>query len=168
MSKKKKESSFKDKITSTKSLTIIFICMVVLVLILGGILVYRSINKKPSANMFIAIMDKDKRYSFHINAEALEDNSYLLKITNYRGDNVLNKDVNYSITISNPNDSILSVKRLDNFEEVGKELMMEQDSTKIENQILKKDEKNEIWYKISFSKIKKKDKKDLISVVIES
>ena len=164
----KKKDSFKDKITSTKVLTIVFLLLVVFVLILGGFLVYKRVTRKPDANMFIAILNKEKRYSFHINSDGLAEDYYLLKITNYRGPNVLDKDINYTITISNPTENILSVKRLEDFKEIGNELMVNQESTKIEKQNLKKNKKNEIWYKLSFSKVNKEKDNDLISVVIES
>lgn len=166
MSKKK---NFKEIITSTTSLTVIFVFLLVFVLILGGFLVVRKMNKKPDANMLIAITQKEKEYSFHINAYALKDtDKYLLKITNYRGPSINKEDITYSITFENPTDSELSVKKLVNFKEVGDELMVDKKNTKIVDEKLNKNEKNEIWYKISMKKVGKIKNNELVRVLIES
>ena len=167
--KKKKEVSFKEVLTSTKSLTIIFIGLCVFVFVLGGFLVSRKMNQKPEANMLIAVMEKEKSYSFHINAYALKDeDSYLLKVVNYRGDSIINEDITYSMTITNPTDSEISIKKLDNFEEVGDELMVDPKESKIVDEKFNKNEKNENWYKISMTKKGNLKENELIRVLIES
>ena len=169
MKKKKEKSSLKEKLLSDKSLIIFFVFMLTFVLVLVGFLIHRKLNEKPKANMLIAIMEKGKKYSFHINSFALADvDGYLIKVVNYRGPTINQEDINFSITFSNPTKSKISVKRLKNMEEVGEELMENQDSTKVDNQKLEKEKENEIWYKISV--VQKGDVKnnDLIGVLIES
>lgn len=164
MKKKEKEGLF-----STKTLTIVFVCMFTFVIVLGGFLVNRKLNEDPNANMLIAILEKEKRYSFHINASALaEEEDYLLKVVNYRGDTISQEDVNYSITFSNPTDCKISVKKIENKKEEKEELMKDQESTKVSEQKLEKSEKNEIWYKISVVKKGNLKNNDLIGVSIES
>ena len=143
--------------------------MLTFVLVLGGFLIHRKLNEKPKANMLIAVMEKGKKYGFHINAYALADvDEYLIKVVNYRGPTINQEDINFSITFSNPTDSKISVKRLKNMEEVGEELMNNQESTKIVNQKLEKKKENEIWYKISVVQKGNVKNNDLIDVLIES
>ena len=169
MKKKKEKSSLKEKILCDKSLIIIFVFMLTFVLVLGGFLIHRKLNEKPKANMLIAVMEKGKKYGFHINAYALADvDEYLIKVVNYRGPTINQEDINFSITFSNPTDSKISVKRLKNMEEVGEELMNNQESTKIVNQKLEKKKENEIWYKISVVQKGNVKNNDLIDVLIES
>lgn len=169
MKKKKEKSSLKEKILCDKSLIIIFVFMLTFVLVLGGFLIHRKLNEKPKANMLIAVMEKGKKYGFHINAYALADvDEYLIKVVNYRGPTINQEDINFSITFSNPTDSKISVKRLKNMEEVGEELMNNQVSTKIVNQKLEKKKEKEIWYKISVVQKGNVKNNDLIDVLIES
>ncbi len=166
---KKKNKSIGEILTSTKSLTIIFVALFVFVLVLGGFLVARKMKENPKANMVIAIMNQEKNYGFYIDANSLrEKDSYLLKVTNYRGPSINEEDVNYSITFSNPTDGTIAVKKLVDFKEVGEDLMIEQDGTKIVDEKLKKGEKREIWYKVTLTKKGNIKEKDLISVLIES
>ena len=150
MPKKKITNIKKLKITSDKILLIIFILLLILVIFLG-IKVYNKKQKEKSkivANLVIPIINIDKERNLSLNvSELVKDDEYILKITNFRADNINQEEISYSITIENYSTAKIEIKKYNNEQN----LMIDQSATIIEDLKLKKLDKidiNEIVLKI--------------------
>ena len=132
MPKKKITNIKKLKITSDKILLIIFILLLILVIFLG-IKVYNKKQKEKSkivANLVIPIINIDKERNLSLNvSELVKDDEYILKITNFRADNINQEEISYSITIENYSTAKIEIKK-DNNEQ---NLMIDQSATIIED-----------------------------------
>ena len=156
MPKKKITNIKKLKITSDKILLIIFILLLILVIFLG-IKVYNKKQKEKSkivANLVIPIINIDKERNLSLNvSELVKDDEYILKITNFRADNINQEEISYSITIENYSTAKIEIKK-DNNEQ---NLMIDQSATIIEDLKLKSKIKDEAYYYIK-EKLKDTDK----------
>lgn len=115
MSKKKITNKKKLKITSDKILLIIFILLLILVICLG-IKVYNKKQTEKSkivANLVIPIINIDKERNLSLNvSELVKDDEYILKITNFRADNINQEEISYSITIENYSTAKIEIKKI--------------------------------------------------------
>ncbi len=167
MSKKKITNIKKLKITSDKILLIIFILLLILVIFLG-IKVYNKKQKEKSkivANLVIPIINIDKERNLSLNvSELVKDDEYILKITNFRADNINQEEISYSITIENYSTAKIEIKK-DNNEQ---NLMIDQSATIIEDLKLKSKIKDESYYYIKATSKEKLKDTDKINIKIAS
>ncbi len=167
MSKKKITNKKKLKITSDKILLIIFILLLILVICLG-IKVYNKKQTEKSkivANLVIPIINIDKERNLSLNvSELVKDDEYILKITNFRADNINQEEISYSITIENYSTAKIEIKK-DNNEQ---NLMIDQSATIIEDLKLKSKIKDESYYYIKATSKEKLKDTDKINIKIAS
>lgn len=167
MPKKKITNIKKLKITSDKILLIIFILLLILVIFLG-IKVYNKKQKEKSkivANLVIPIINIDKERNLSLNvSELVKDDEYILKITNFRADNINQEEISYSITIENYSTAKIEIKK-DNNEQ---NLMIDQSATIIEDLKLKSKIKDESYYYIKATSKEKLKDTDKINIKIAS
>ena len=168
---KQKEKTCKDKVkeffSSTLFLSIVFIILLIIVIFLM-VLVHqkRSSEKQDNkANIVIPIYKADADFEFSISAIDLKkSNKYTFKVVNYMKDIVSEEDISYTITIKNPTDSVITLVRND--EE--NNLMKSQKETILENETLSSKEEDEVFYYVRFKKIGKLKNTDLITIHIAS
>lgn len=167
MPKKKITNKKKLKITSDKILLIIFILLLILVICLG-IKVYNKKQTEKSkivANLVIPIINIDKERNLSLNvSELVKDDEYILKITNFRADNINQEEISYSITIENYSTAKIEIKK-DNNEQ---NLMIDQSATIIEDLKLKSKIKDEAYYYIKATSKEKLKDTDKINIKIAS
>lgn len=163
--RKKKKITIKEFLLSEQFLKIVFIALTALVLILLYF-VYRKnkIDKdKVKANMVIPLKEFDNKYSFQIELKSLVDKKYLFKVTNYRGNDVNNEDVYYTLTVNNDTESVISVTKDDNKKVIGSKIIAETDAIKLD-----KGEKIEDYYYVEIENENKITDDEMIQIIIES
>lgn len=175
----KKTNNIKDKsnIKNSKKknidktsviLLIVFITLCVTVCILFGLVLHKNkeMSKNPTASIVIPVIKKDNKMTFSLDLYSMkEKEEYIFKVTNYRGNNVNDFDINYSIYIKNDTDAKLELYR------VGNEKVNLMDNI-VDNEIkgfkLYKNEKEDIYFKVVVSNLKNVKKKELASIMILS
>ena len=163
---KKKKTTIKDIVTSTKFLTIVFILLLILVVFLVIICSIKENNAKTDgfANMNFPILKEETSIEFSINAFTLsQTDEYIFKVTNFKDKKINKKKLDYTVTIENDTNSVISVTVND----VGEDVMVNQKSTVL-NDSLKKDEKEAVFYHVKVISNGELDKKDLINIKINS
>ncbi len=168
---KKKELGFYQKLTnffsSTAFLTFVFVLLVIIVAFLI-VLVHqkrKEVGDELHANIVIPIYKKDADFEFSISAVDLKKSKeYVFKVVNYMKDIVNQEDVSYKITIKNPTDSVISLTKNDD----NNNLMKLQKETVLDNEILMSKEQDEVFYFVHFKKVGKLKNDDLITVHIAS
>ena len=164
--KKEKQIKIKDILSSEIFLAVVFFILIIVVSILVIIVLHKKeeLEKNPPANIVIPIYKDFTSYHFSISAEALsEKNIYVLKITNYKEDEINSNDIKYQVTISNDTTSKLEVTK----ENELKDFMTNQ-KKQIINGKFSKDEKQEDVYHIKMISHKKIKDDDFIRVLIEN
>ena len=163
--KNKKEN--KDKDISLIIMKIVFIALVILVCILLIVV----INKKKEnenklfASMVFPVVEEKSTLPFSIDlTEVDEDDEYVFKVTNYRGDEVIDKDINYKITITNDTSAKIKLYRGKN----NVDLIKDQKSTVLIDLKLYKNEKEDIYFRVTFDNLDNVKKDDFINILIES
>lgn len=163
---KNKNSKNIDK--TSVILLIVFITLCVTVCILFGLVLHKNkeMSKNPTASIVIPVIKKDNKMTFSLDLYSMkEKEEYIFKVTNYRGDNVNDFDINYSIYIKNDTDAKLELYR------VGNEKVNLMDNI-VDNEIkgfkLYKNEKEDIYFKVVVSNLKNVKKKELASIMILS
>ena len=171
----KEKSNIKNKNSKKKNidktsviLLIVFITLCVTVCILFGLVLHKNkeMSKNPTASIVIPVIKKDNKMTFSLDLYSMkEKEEYIFKVTNYRGDNVNDFDINYSIYIKNDTDAKLELYR------VGNEKVNLMDNI-VDNEIkgfkLYKNEKEDIYFKVVVSNLKNVKKKELASIMILS
>lgn len=97
-------------------------------------------------------------------SELVKDDEYILKITNFRADNINQEEISYSITIENYSTAKIEIKK-DNNEQ---NLMIDQSATIIEDLKLKSKIKDEAYYYIKATSKEKLKDTDKINIKIAS
>ena len=97
-------------------------------------------------------------------SELVKDDEYILKITNFRADNINQEEISYSITIENYSTAKIEIKK-DNNEQ---NLMIDQSATIIEDLKLKSKIKDESYYYIKATSKEKLKDTDKINIKIAS
>ena len=171
----KEKSNIKNKNSKKKNidktsviLLIVFITLCVTVCILFGLVLHKNkeMSKNPTASIVIPVIKKDNKMTFSLDLYSMkEKEEYIFKVTNYRGNNVNDFDINYSIYIKNDTDAKLELYR------VGNEKVNLMDNI-VDNEIkgfkLYKNEKEDIYFKVVVSNLKNVKKKELASIMILS
>ena len=165
--KNKKKKTFKDLMNSTKTLTVIFLLLLVLVIFLIVLCVVKNneLDKNKFANMVIPVYELNTDYEFNINAKTLSEvNEYVFKITNYKKDEINKEEIPFTIEIKNDTKSVIKVTK-NNSE---KDLMKSQKQTIIKEEVLKKEEKEDIYYHVKITKNNGLTREDLIYIKIKN
>lgn len=162
----KKENIKKESNKVNILLQAIFFILLIVVVVLG-ILVVKKDNEsknKVVANIVVPVFEKDNQSSITINAEALTSD-YIVKVTNYKSINNVNKEeFTYDVSIQNNTSANVIVKKGKN----GKNLMKDSKSTIISGEKLKKSVKENVYYYISVDDINKVKSKEKILFKIVS
>lgn len=161
--KNKKKSIF----TTENILAAVFGILLIVVVVLGVMVFNKSRENKDkvNANLVVPIFEVNAEENVSLNTLALaEEDEYVLKITNYKDDKVIAEKVNYSITVENDSKAIVKVTKNKDTED----LMKNQKSTIIENQELKSNTKEDVYYHISITEKNKIDKDDKVNIKIAS
>lgn len=169
---KKKKKKNKKKNTFSNDISIILLWSVfvflIFVVVALGYKVYlkgQSGEENKVANLRIPIVEKDFEFEFGIQAlSLLQEEEYTFKIVNYRGDEVLEEDLSYSIVIENTTGAAIKVFKND--ESVN--LMKEQAKTEIENGAIKGGKKGEDIYHVIMISSQKLSKDDIIQIKVIS
>lgn len=158
--------NFKKNKKNEKILLIIFILLIILVFILS-LLVYqkkKESKEKIVANILIPIVieKKDRNISLNV-TNLINQDEYILKITNYRGENINKNEIPYTITITNDSKAYISVRK----DKEKQNLMVDQEATIITDLKLQKEKKQEVYYfiKVTGKNAKKSDK---INITVSS
>ena len=113
--------------------------------------------------MVIPIYEVNTDYEFSINAKVLSEiDKYTFKIVNYKKNKINDEELSYKIEIKNNTNSIIKVTKNDS----KKDLMKDQKETIIDENTLKKDTKDNIYYHIKTTKYNDLTKDDLIYIKI--
>lgn len=161
--KNKKKSIF----TTENILAAVFGILLIVVIVLGVMVFNKSRENKDkvNANLVVPIFEVNAEENVSLNTLALaNEDEYVLKITNYKDDKVIAEKVNYSITVENDSKAIVKVTKNKDTED----LMKNQKSTVIENQELKSNTKEDVYYHISITEKNKIDKDDKVNIKIAS
>ena len=174
--KKKKKSNKKKKkvvkntdsnfFSSTLFLSIVFVSLLILVIFLV-VLVHNKKEKmvQDKVNIIIPIYKTDSDFDFSISAAELKNSKqYVFKVVNYMKDIVNDEDVTYTVTISNPTKSVITLTKNDSVDN----LMVKQKETILENEVLHSGEEDENYYYVRYEKIAKMKETDLINIHIKS
>ncbi|MBQ3307254.1 MAG: hypothetical protein IJG68_03560 [Bacilli bacterium] len=169
MTKKKKNENniekFKKFVTSYSFLYGLFAFLLVLVIILGIVVFIKGKEKKETtANMVIPILTQGSHNSMRINLYSLKDNDYIIKVTNFRGNETNENNVNYSVTLTNDSNSNIEVTK----DQEKENLMIDQNATRIENQSLTGKKKETAIYHIHLAEHAKPSEGDYVTVEIVS
>ena len=165
MKKKQNKKNVQDLLKSVKTLTVVFILLLVLVIFLLVLCVikYKESKANAYANMVIPVYEVNTDYEFSINAKILSEvDEYVFKIVNYKNKEINKEEIPYKIEIKNDTNSIIKVTKDDS----KKDLMKNQKETIIDENTLKKDTKENIYYHVKITKINDISKDDLIYIKI--
>jgi len=164
----KKKESEKEKRTY-KIMLSIFLILLITVIVLAG-LVFRQyeIHKDDiNPDLIIPIKKEGLKESLNVDLYELSKNKepYVLKITNYRGNDISEVDVTPVIAIVNPTKAKIKVSTTKKGEN---NLMVNQNTTIIEPETFPAGESSELYYFISIESGKSLKKGDLIGIQITS
>ncbi len=165
MKKKQNKKNVQDLLKSVKTLTVVFVLLLVLVIFLLVLCVikYKESKVNAYANMVIPVYEVNTDYEFSINAKILSEvDEYVFKIVNYKNKEINKEEIPYKIEIKNDTNSIIKVTKDDS----KKDLMKNQKETIIDENTLKKDTKESIYYHVKITKAKDITKDDLIYIKI--
>lgn len=165
MKKKQNKKNVQDLLKSVKTLTVVFVLLLVLVIFLLVLCVikYKESKVNAYANMVIPVYEVNTDYEFSINAKILSEvDEYVFKIVNYKNKEINKEEIPYKIEIKNDTNSIIKVTKDDS----KKDLMKNQKETIIDENTLKKDTKESIYYHVKITKVKDITKDDLIYIKI--
>ena len=165
MKKKQNKKNVQDLLKSVKTLTVVFILLLALVIFLLVLCIIKYKESKANAytNMVIPVYEVNTDYEFSINAKILSEvDEYVFKIVNYKNKEINKEEIPYKIEIKNDTNSIIKVTKDDS----KKDLMKNQKETIIDENTLKKDTKENIYYHVKITKINDISKDDLIYIKI--
>lgn len=161
----KKDNKKKNLFSVDNLLKLIFFVLLIVVIVLGVMVVKKDneSGSKVQANIVIPVFEKGSSSSVTINADNLSSD-YIIKVTNYRSDSINKTKLNYSVNVLNGTSS--SIKVLKNNSKDN--LMVDNKNTIIENESLRKDIKENVYYYIRISDYSKVKKDEKIVVRIDS
>ena len=164
----KGKNVIKGFFSSLLFLKIFFGVLIILVITLG-VLIYQkesNLEEKEDAHITVPVYQVGTDFEFGIDAALLNKESnkeYILKITNYKGNKKIKEDVPYQIIVENPTDSVISIKKNHDKDN----LMQEQKTTIIEDVMPSKD-KVDVYYHIVIDSVGNLQNNDFYSVKIVS
>lgn len=167
MTKKRKSRKKKKEIRTERILLGVFIVLLILVIVLGVMVFQKNKEAKSSTNANISVpvfkVGSEENISLSVKALSLED-EYILKITNKMKEKVNKEEIIYDLVIENSSDCKIKITKNHN----KKNLMVDQKTTKIEGEKLKKDNLDEVFYHIEITDSKKISDDDKINIKIVS
>lgn len=165
----KKNIKKKNKYDKTSIIMlVIFIILCITVCLLFGLVLHKNkeLSKTPTANIVIPVIKKDNKMTVSLDLYSMKENEeYIFKVTNYRGDKVNDFDINYSIYVKNDSDCKIELYRIGN-DKVN--LMDNIVDGEIKGFKLYKNEKEDVYFKVVVSNLKSVKKKQLVSFMILS
>ena len=153
---------------SNIALLCVLIALIITVCVLFGMVLKKKkeVSSKPVANIVIPVIKKDNKMTFSLDLYSMKENEeYIFKITNYRGNKVIDSDIDYIIHLKNDTDAKIEVYRIGN-DKV--DLMKDNPDKEIKDLKVYKDEKEEIYFKVVVSNLKNVKEKELASFMILS
>jgi len=161
--------SIKNFFTSSSFLIGIFLFLFLLVIFLGIMIFLKNKDAKENihANIVVPVFEIGSNYEFGIDAFLLAKEKkpeYIIKITNYKKDVVNEEKIPYQLTIRNTTSSVVSISK----GEDSTNLMKDQESTTLEEDVLLDNEKEDVYYTLKISNYEHLKSKDLIMVQITS
>lgn len=165
---RRKKSSLVKKYVINKDnyLYYIFFILLLIVVVLG-IDVYITSKKvdKNKGNIIVPVLKKGSSNVMTINLYNLaSEGDYAIKIANYRGDTINKESIGYNIVVDNDSSAKIKITK----DSSGDNLMIDQLSTKIEGDLLKKNKKDYDIYHFSVIDDEGIKKDDQIVVKISS
>ena len=162
---KNKKFNYKEIISSTKFLSVIFFLLLVLVIVLAVLCSIKNKEEKTNgfANMTFSLIEGDLPILFNVNAYTLAGtDEYIFKVTNFKDKKISKDEINYTVTIENNTNCVISVT----VNGLDEDLMTNQKSTELKD-TLKKGEKEAVYYHVKVVSAGNKKKKDLINIKID-
>ena len=166
MKKKKKKQTFKEFISSYTFMYSALIVLFLLVVVLS-ILVIKAKNNynKNKVNLVVPVLSEGTNNNLKVDLNAIyQYGKYVIKITNYRGNEVNEEEANYSITIKNNTDNSIKIVK-DNDKE---NLMVNQEETTLSGLKLRAKKKEDTKYTITLDSNKKPKENSIIDIEIFS
>ncbi len=164
----KKKETAKEKRTY-RIMVGVFVALLIVVLILTGLVIrqYEIHKNDINPDLVIPIMREGVKETLNVDLYELskENDPYILKITNYRGNNTSEIDVTPVVAIVNPTDVKIKVSTTKKGEN---NLMVNQKTTIIEPETFAAGEQSEIHYFITIESGKNIKKGDLLGIQITS
>ena len=165
-SKKKGSYSFVDFLKSYRFLYGMIAFLFIVVIVLGiMVMVKKKEYNENHANLVFPVMEKGVHNSMNLDLNELKKKgSYIIKVTDFRGDQINQEEIDYSLVLRNETGVSLEVLK-------GKDstnLMVDQEATRIEGVQLKSKEKQEDIYTVRILDDSKLEKDEKISIEIES
>lgn len=164
---KKKKKTLHDIITSIRFLTILFCLLIIIVSVLVILLWKKEQDEKEKQefHMSIPVCEKLRESSFSIDAyQLLQEKEYIFKIKNYHQEEINQEELEYSIMIENYTSAEIVVTELGN----DQNLMVDQKGTIIEHLHLKKDEKDERFFRVQLKEGSIPKQGEMITITIKS
>ena len=167
---KKEKKTLKDILNSTQFLQCLFIALLVLVIVLS-VFAYNknkqetSSNSNLKANIVLPILDVNDELGFSINAiELSEAEEYVFKLTNYKDNKIIDRNIPYKIIVENGTDSVIELK------EAGKDedLMQNKVSLELDNLVMPAKEKKDVYYKVKMLKAGNLKQLDTINIQVNT
>ena len=165
--KKEIETKKENKKTTEYVLLIIFGILLILVLVLGGIILLKQDDiKRSKTDLIYEVRKKDNADSIKVYLSELvkTKNLYVLKITNYIGENINEEEITYKIKVTNKTKSKVRLTKGDS----KKNLITNQKETIINGKTLSNKKKEEVYYYLSVIEKNKLKSKDYITISIET
>ena len=145
----------------------IFILLAIVVCIVGCFVVKEKNNTRviDNTDLILPILEVDKKKTLKLDAfELITDRYYVIKVTNYRDEKLINEDLKYSIDIEN--DTKATIKLTKNDDQTN--LIKNNKKTVITGQELLKEKKQEDVYYLSVVHDAGVIKGDKIKITFES
>lgn len=165
--KKGKKNQKKFELSTEKVLLSVFIVLLILVIFLAIVVVKKKNEKvnQLTANLVIPVLKIDGEQNLSINVSNLvNEDDYILKVTNYRNDKINEEEIPYTVTVINNSSSEIEVTK-DNSDY---NYMIDQEAVIIEEQKLRGKKKQDTYYHVKVTKAKDVKDTDKINIKIES
>ena len=155
-----------------KRIDIVDIIMLGIVLILGIYIIFlgfkllnvsKNDKKDKLANLVVPVLSEGTSSTLKISLDEFKvGDKYVLKITNFRQNDVSNKEVTYTINFKNPSEADISVFKNESTNDYA---TGEKEFSIADNKLMKKEKQSDIYYiKLNSDKNISKDSKVTINI----
>lgn len=164
---KESKTTLQKRMGSTPFLWTVFVILLIIVIVLGCIIHQKEYEKNQAfnSNMMIPLFEIETSFTFGIDAKALsklDSREYVIKLTNYKDDEIYEEEMTYQLFVENLTDSVISLRK-ESFKE---NLIAEQKYTLLDQVMPASKEKKEIYFHIHLDSFKNLQKGDFIHVKI--
>ena len=145
-------------------------CILLLVVIYLGVLIYQKEKKKEEsidAHITVPVLKIGSNFEFGVDASLLvkeKNKEYIFKVTNYRGEELNDTEVEYAIVIENPTKTVISLTKEDGTDN----LITDQERTVIEGEKLAGGEQKEVYYHLKIDSFEDLKTDDFITIQVLS